>query len=368
VPSLNPVDLRDALISRGVEWFTGVPCSFFGGLIQSVGKDCYIPAANEGAALATACGIALSGKRGVVMIQNSGLGNMVNPLTSLSAVYELGVLLLISHRGDPRGAPDEPQHQLMGEITEPLLEVLRIPQWRLPRTHDEVGPVLDAAMTEISSGRSAAILVGKGVIGPASPDASSDSLRPSPEAAFRVIADLISDELIIATTGYTSRRLFAEHDRPGNFYMQGSMGHAASIGLGMALANQRSRVVVLDGDGACLMHLGVLGSVGQLAPANYIQIVLDNGRYESTGGQSVASIRYEDAALAAGYRRVARARTLDEVATELDRMLSDSGPAMLVVEVGAGGSVPPRATATLSALEIRSRFSAHSRFAERMHL
>jgi phosphonopyruvate decarboxylase len=105
------------------------------------------------------------------MIQNSGLGNMVNPLTSLSAVYDLGILMLISHRGDPREAPDEPQHRAMGAATEPLLDTLGISHWRLPRRLDEVGPVLDAAMAEISQGRSAAILVGKGTIGPASPEA-----------------------------------------------------------------------------------------------------------------------------------------------------------------------------------------------------
>lgn len=358
--SLDPAYLRDALSRRGIEWFTGVPCSFFGSIIQNE-KSRYIPAANEGTAFATACGFALAGKRCAVMIQNSGLGNMVNPLASLSAVYEMGVLMLISHRGDPGEVPDEPQHQLMGKITEPLLDVLQVPHWRLPRRKEELDDVLDAAMGEISVGRSAAIVVGKGRIGPGTADISCDAPRPSPEGALRVIMDLITTELIIATTGYTSRRLFAAHDRPGNFYMQGSMGHAASIGLGVALADPQSRVVVLDGDGACLMHLGVIGSVGQLAPANYVHIVFDNGRYESTGGQPVASVRYEVAARAARYRRVARAGTLDELSVEFERLLADSGPAMLVVEVGTGGSVPPRATATLSPVEIQSRFSAQSR-------
>lgn len=358
---LNPVAFRDELARRGVEWFTGVPCSFFGGLIQNLAKDSYIPAANEGAALAGACGIALAGKRGAVMIQNSGLGNMVNPLTSLSAVYDLGILMLISHRGDPREAPDEPQHQVMGAATEPLLDTLGIPHWRLPRRLDEVGPVLDAAIVEVSQGRSAVILVGKGTIGPASPGAPLDSPRPAPAEVLRVIADRITDELVVATTGYTSRRLFAERDRSANFYMQGSMGHASSIGLGVALANPRSRVLVLDGDGACLMHLGALGTIGQLAPANYVHIVLDNGCYESTGGQSVAAVRYDAAALAAGYRKAARAATLNEVSARLGDLITGSGPAMLVIEVGSDSTAPPRATASLSATEIRARFSAHSR-------
>jgi phosphonopyruvate decarboxylase len=363
------VHLRDALASRGFTLFTGVPCSFFGGLIASLGEGCYIPAANEGSALAIACGAGLAGKRAVVFAQNSGLGNMVNPLTSLSAVYGLGALLLISHRGDPREAPDEPQHELMGEVTEPLLETMGIPHWRLPGAPEEAAPVLDVALAEVCAGRCGALLVGRGTIAQAVPGAVANSPRPAPEAVFAAIMDLITDELIIATTGYTSRRLFTGHDRPGNFYMQGSMGHAASIGLGVALARPRSRVVVFDGDGACLMHLGALGSVGQFAPGNYLHVVFDNGRYESTGGQPVPAVRYEDAALAAGYRRAARATSLSEAAAQMSRLLAGAGPAMLVIEVGPGGSAPPRATATMSAPEIRSRFSAHSnRNAEGIHL
>jgi phosphonopyruvate decarboxylase len=193
--------------------------------------------------------------------------------------------------------------------------------------------------------------------------------RPAPTEVLRVVADRITDELVVATTGYTSRRLFAERDRPANFYMQGSMGHASSIGLCVALANPRSRVVVLDGDGACLMHLGALGTIGQLGPANYVHIVLDNGRYESTGGQSVAAVRYDAAALAAGYRRAARAASLEEVSARIDELFAGSGPAMLVIEVGSDNTAPPRATASLPATEIRSRFSAQSRrLAEGTHL
>jgi phosphonopyruvate decarboxylase len=350
-----------ALGQRGIQMFTGVPCSYLSGpltLWQSTGR--YIAAANEGAALAIACGFTLAGRPCAVAVQNSGLGNLVNPLASLAAPYGIGILMLISHRGDPNGPSDEPQHRLMGEATIPLLDALGTAHWRLPSTEAELGPVLDAACEVVRAGRQAALVIGKGVL-QAAPRAPSKatSERPAPAEVIAVLSEMLEDELVVSTTGFTSRWLFDGLDQPGNFYMQGSMGHAISIGLGTSLARPDRRVFVLDGDGACLMHLGALGSAGQQAPRNLVHVVLDNGQYESTGGQPGAAVnaRFDDAARALGYRWTGRAGSLNDIRQTLAALDREQGPALLVIEVAAGGDAPPRATASLSPETIRARFA-----------
>ncbi|MFF8989363.1 phosphonopyruvate decarboxylase [Streptomyces sp. NPDC014983] len=358
-----PADLLDrALRGRGVDRFAGVPCSYFAGLIPLLQRDGrYVASANEGAAFATACGFSLAGSPGAVLVQNSGLGNLVNPLTSLAAPYDIGVLMFVSHRGDPDGPPDEPQHRLMGAATVPLLDALRVPHWQLSGDADDLGPTLDAALDAVRSGRTAALVVPRGVMqkpGPAE-EAPETSERPGTQDVVAALGALLGDELVVSTTGFTSRWLFAGADRPGNFYMQGSMGHAISLGLGLALARTDRRVFVLDGDGACLMHMGALGTVGAQAPGNLVHVVLDNQQYESTGGQPTAGARtrFEDVARASGYRWGGRVTALSELKPALESLGSQPGPALLVIETTAGaGAAPPRATASLEPEAIRTRF------------
>jgi phosphonopyruvate decarboxylase len=365
--ALEPEVFDRALARRGIQMFTGVPCSYLSGplhLWQSTGR--YVAAANEGAALAIACGAALAGRPCAVVAQNSGLGNLVNPLASLAVPYGIGVLMMISHRGDPDGPPDEPQHRLMGEATIPLLDALGAAHWRLPRTEAELGQVLEAACEVVRAGRPAALVIGKGVLrgAPRTPPARSASgERPMPAEVMATLRDVLTDELVVSTTGYTSRWLFHGLDRPGNFYMQGSMGHAISIGLGVSVAQPDRRVFVIDGDGACLMHLGALGSVGQQAPPNLVHIVLDNGQYESTGGQPGAAltVRFDDAARALGYRWAGRVRAARDIRPALERLDREKGPVLLVIEVAAGGDAPPRATTSLSPETIRARFAGQAR-------
>jgi phosphonopyruvate decarboxylase len=365
---LDPGTLYDELRGRGVEMFTGVPCSYFGGLLSTATRDeRYVPAAHEGVALAMAAGSMLGTSTCMVLAQNSGLGNFVNPLASLAATFGIGVPLFISYRGDPLGSPDEPQHKLAGAATEPILNALGVPHWRLPRDRYGAVAVLDAVFSQVAKGRCAAALVAKGIIGAAQPAATEAvaTPRPSPSEVLTMIADRLTDELVVSTTGYTSRRLFEIADRPGNFYMQGSMGHAISIGLGLALARPARRVVVLDGDGACLMHLGALGTVTDQAPANLTHIVLDNDGYESTGGQRVPSgaKHLDQVALGLGYRESVRVGSAAELAVGLSRALRAEGPVMLVVEVGRDPAVPGRATNSRTPAELRARFTieAHDR-------
>jgi len=362
-----PADLiRDVLRGLGFDLFTGVPCSYLGDLLALLARDRpgrYVPAANEGAALAIACGATLAHRRSVVLLQNSGLGNLVNPLASLAATFAIPVLLLVGYRGDPDGPLDEPQHRLMGSATTAILDALGVRHWRLPDNTGDVPAVLRLASDEVAAGRTAAVLVAKNTIGPAAgpPPAAdgADGAAIDPVAALVALTRQLSDELVVATTGYTSRRLFAHGDRPGTFYMQGSMGHAISIGLGLALSRPDRRVVVVDGDGAALMHPGAMATVGGHAPANLTHLVLDNGRYESTGGQPTgARVAFDAAALAFGYRHAARCRELADLDGRLAESLRTAGPALLHVTVGTSADAPQRATAAVAPDALRRRFAA----------
>jgi phosphonopyruvate decarboxylase len=356
----------DELQRRGFDFASGVPCSFFGGPIALLGREPgrYVPAANEGGAFAVAAGAALAGRSSYVMLQNSGLGNLINPLTSLVMTYRIPLLSFVSLRGWPDPAEDEPQHAVMGPTTQPYLRLLGLPNWIL-RSGD--GPerfreVLDAAQAALRAGRPPFVLVEKGVVGTtaAQPPEGNDTKLDSGEVV-RTITKLVTGSPIIASTGYTGRELFGIEDRPTNFYMQGSMGHASSIGLGVALAKPDRKVIVLDGDGAALMHLGAFSTIGSQQPSNLIHVVLDNGVHESTGSQPTTSgtTRLEEVAAAAGYQTWRRCRTLTEVRDAIDSALGSPGPHMCVVPTRPRtGPMPPRATSSLTPESIRARFTA----------
>jgi phosphonopyruvate decarboxylase len=365
VSALTPESLLAGLRARGVDLFTGVPCSTLGGLLTLLERTGdYRPAANEGTAFALACGAAIAGRRPAVLLQNSGLGNLVNPLSSLAVPYGVPVLLLIGHRGDPAGAPDEPQHELMGRTTAELLDLYGVAHQPLPRDPQRLDAVLDAAVAAPAAGRSAALLVGRGVIGPAAPGPGAVHPAPSgvdPATALAAILATVGDALVVSTTGYASRHLFAFADRPENLYLQGSMGHAGAVALGLALARPDRRVVALDGDGACLMHLGALSTVGAAAPPNLVHVVMDNGAYESTGGQpsTSATTRLDQIALAAGYRRAAVADRAEALPAALRAVLAPPGPAVLLVRTAPwSGPPPPRASAVHHLAALRARFQA----------
>lgn len=356
-------ELPSALTELGYRFATGVPCSTFQQVIEhfgATGAGRYIAAANEGAALSLAAGAAMAGVKSLVLLQNSGLGNLVNPLTSLVTLYEIAVLVLVS----VRDAEDGPQHRLMGRSTGPLLRELDVPVFSLSGTCGGAAVVLAAAERELAAGRTAFVLV------PPVPFSASD--RPqapadrAPAAAFtrgRAIATIaawLTDQHVVSTTGYISRDLCGQHDQPSNFYMQGSMGHALAIGLGVAIARPRAEVVVLDGDGALLMHLGTLSTVGAVAPANLTHIVLDNGVYESTGHQPTTSpsTRLEQVAAACGYRRAEVVADDGALARFLSSHRPGGGPTLLRVMISPEGA--PSAgwpTDSLPASALRRRFA-----------
>ncbi|GAA4655953.1 phosphonopyruvate decarboxylase [Streptomyces chumphonensis] len=355
----------DALEQRGFTASSGVPCSHFGGpiaLLGEHGKE-YVPAANEGGALAVAAGFSLAGRASYIMLQNSGLGNLINPLTSLVMTYRLPVLTFVSMRGWPDPADDEPQHEVMGPLCHPLLDTLGLPHWTLRADEDveRYHAVLDAAVDESKAGRAPFVLVERGAVGKATGcgTAADDVDRMTSVEAIRIVRERAKEAAVISTTGYTSREVFAEADGPNTFYMQGSMGHASALALGVALAKPARPVVVLDGDGAALMHLGTLSVIGDQSPTNLVHVVLDNGIHESTGGQRTTSgtTSFPAVAKAMGYRHVRQCTTPGELDSFLHTALESEGPHLCAVPTRPrSGAVPPRATSALSAEEIKKRF------------
>lgn len=332
------------------ELFTGVPCSYLTPLIDTVidSKEVrYVGAANEGGAVAIAAGAELGGKRAVVMFQNSGLGNAVNPLTSLTFSFRLPVLVVTTWRGEPGGEHDEPQHELMGAITPQLLELMRIPWERFPSEPAALRAALARATAHMEKERLPyAFILPKGAVEAAATGRNRTAERtPSgqvagrfpalsfdPDAALRAVVEGLSgSDVLLATTGFTGRALYAVGDRPNQLYFVGSMGHAASFGLGLALAQPRRRVVVLDGDGAMLMQLGASAILGHEAPTNLVHVLLDNGVHDSTGAQATVApaVDLSAVALASGYPDVRRISALGEL-TEAVRQ-ARSGPHFLHV-------------------------------------
>lgn len=308
---------------RGFGLYTGVPCSYLTPFINgslAAGGPRYIGAANEGDAVAIAAGAELGGLRSVVMFQNSGLGNAVNPLTSLTWTFRLPVLLIVTWRAEPGGAADEPQHELMGRITPSLLELMDIPWAPFPEDPADIGPALDRAIAHLDVQRTPfALVMRKGSVAPEPlevppppmPRPGRAGARASATATRRLLLNAVQaacgpEDVLIATTGYTGRELYALADRPNQLYMVGSMGCASSLGLGLALARPDRRVVVLDGDGAALMRLGAMAVLGHERPPNLVHVLLDNGRHESTGGQPTVAPTVDFCAIAAacGYPRV----------------------------------------------------------------
>ncbi|MFT5415038.1 MAG: phosphonopyruvate decarboxylase [Gammaproteobacteria bacterium] len=345
----------------GFTWYAGLPCSFLTPFINYVIGDpslTYVSAANEGDAVATIAGAVIGGRGGVAMMQNSGLGNAVSPLTSLAYVFRIPMLIICTHRGAP-GLADEPQHELMGEITGQLFDTMRIPWEYFPTSGDEISASLTRATDYFAEHqRPYALVMPKGAVAPHElespgtpernraiaingPAFRADSLKalPSRTAALQMIIDStpISDSVVLATTGFTGRELYAAADRDNHFYMVGSMGCASSLGVGLALARPDLQVVVVDGDGAALMRMGNMATVGAYAGGNLTHILLDNEAHDSTGAQATVSthVDFASIALACGYACVHRSRDIDGLESFL-KSRTNNGPQFLHLKIKTG--------------------------------
>lgn len=288
----------------GFDFYSGVPCSFLKALINYAINECdYVMAANEGDAVAIASGAKLGGKRSVVLMQNSGLTNATSPLTSLNFTFKLPVLGFVSLRGEP-GVKDEPQHELMGQITEKMLSLMKVEWAYLSDNESEAAQQLKTANDHIDAGRTFFFVVKKGTFGdvklnPQSLKQVSNSKLKKSSAkqslpirtqALKTISDQADlDTILLATTGKTGRELFEVEDKPNNLYMVGSMGCISSLGLGLALARPDKKVIAIDGDGSALMRLGSFATNAYYHPDNLLHIVLDNNAHDSTGGQATVS-------------------------------------------------------------------------------
>jgi len=338
--------------ARGFDFYSGVPCSFLTSMINRVISDRsldYIGAASEGEAVAIAAGAWLAGRRTVVMCQNSGLGNTVNPLTSLNFPFRIPTLVIVTWRGQP-GLHDEPQHELMGQITAGILDTMRIPHRPFPTAKDDIADALDAAEAEMKkSSLPFAYIMAKDSVAAEKLDEPRLPPRPkgmredfvtgkTPPARSDVLKRLLAvvpqDAAVIATTGYCGRELFTLDDRKQHLYQVGSMGCASGMGLGVAL-NAKRKVVVLDGDGAALMKMGTLATIGARAPENLIHIVLDNGVHESTGGQATVSpsVDFAGVALACGYASGSRVDSIDGFESAFKKALGAKGPHIVHVRL-----------------------------------
>ena len=343
--------LLDACVKAGIDFFTGVPDSLLKGLCDELyarygaDGDTHVVAHNEGGAVGLCAGHYLScGRPALCYMQNSGLGNAVNPLVSLMdpKVYGIPCLLVIGWRGEP-GEKDEPQHVKQGIITLPQLEVLEIPYLVL-------SPDTDAAAFEkgfagllaaLAEGRSAAIVVRKGALAAESKPSYANAFRITREAAAAVILnETEADDVIVSTTGKLSRELFELREKRGedhsrDFLTVGSMGHAGMIALRIAVEHPERTVWCLDGDGAALMHLGSLPLIGRRSPARFLHVVINNRAHETVGGMPVCSgsLDFPAIAKAAGYRAVLTADSEAGLADALRRVREASAGGPVMIEV-----------------------------------
>lgn len=353
----------DELAARNIAFVSGVPCSYFSGPIERLTRQGrYVPAANEGAALALAAGATVAGARSAVITQNSGLGNLINPLTSLHMTYGIPVLVFVSLRGWPDPRRDEPQHAVMGTSTHRLLDAIEVAHWTLGKDATSMVDLLDAAEQELAAGRPAFILAEKSAVERRRPETrQADDRLLTRAQALAALMPMVDGLPVVSTTGYTSRELFAYGDAATHFYMQGSMGHAPSFGLGLTLAAPTSQpVVILDGDGAALMHLGTMSTIGAQAPLALLHVIFDNQSYESTGAQSTTSATTDFAAVAraAGYATARTCHTPGDIEGAATAALTRPGPHLVVIPVApARGDMPVRATSVLSSTHTRHRFT-----------
>ncbi|MBI1734058.1 MAG: phosphonopyruvate decarboxylase [Candidatus Rokubacteria bacterium] len=370
-------DVAALLEQNGIDFTAGVPCSLVGDVIAVLERHPrvpYIAAAREDAAVGLAAGAWFAGRRPAVLMQNSGLGTSLNALASLSLMYGLPLLLLVTWRGYQ--GKDAPEHILTGEITPRLLDLLGIPHrvlseasarddiaWAVHETDARRQPVALVVPPRVveAGGVGEGSAHGKGADGSIhhSPLAPLPWAEPSPtppagaprlvptisrREALGVALERLGNEPVVHANGYICRESFSLGDRPQNFYMIGSMGLASAIGLGLALGNPARRSVVFDGDGNLLMNLGILATVAATAPANFVHVVFDNEVYGSTGNQASPSrhVRLDRLAAAAGYRRVAAVTEPGDLDAAIREALATPGPHFVLVKTTADEAEVPR--------------------------
>jgi len=346
---IEPKHFVDSLAAVGIEFYFGVPDSLlkdFCAYVDDHGKPGqHVITANEGNAVGMASGYHMAtGKSAVVYLQNSGLGNTVNPLTSIAdkEVYQTPLLLVVGWRGEP-GVKDEPQHVKQGRITPGQLDLLEIPYQVVDADSDPQALAAWSRGLLDMTGAPVALLVKQGAFaGYRSQRKPIIDATMKREAALSILLELAGQASIVSTTGKTSREVFelraARKEQQRDFLTVGGMGHTASIALGAAMGKPETSVVCIDGDGSALMHLGALPIIGSLQMPNFTHVLLNNAAHESVGGQPTVGDRtdFRAIALASGYNAYAVASTPDEIKVAWKQLEEEPGPVMLEVRILTG--------------------------------
>ena len=372
---MKVADIVDLLVQEDLIFLTGVPCSNLEHLLSYLNTQKsslqHILATSEGEAVGIATGYHLStNKVPIIYFQNSGFGNTVNPLTSLTdaEVYSIPALLFLSWRGEP-GLKDEPQHKKMGRVMLGLLKVLEIPYQFASKDIQETTQTIQLLKAQaISEQRPVAFIFRSGQIEKEEKIKKIDSPASSlmnREKILEILLPMTGESPIITTTGKTSREVFElrekfQQSHQFDFLTVGSMGCAASIGCGVALQTKK-RVFVIDGDGAVLMKMGTLGTIGHYKPKNLTHIIIDNGSYESTGGQPTVSdtLEWKKLLESTGYKNVTIIRTQKEL-EKLDLQSQKSLQAVVIFsQVGSRSDLGRPTSTPLENKQAFMQFLAH---------
>lgn len=349
---ISPDIFYNWLSENSVDFYCGVPDSLLKDICayitDNAPKNNHIIAANEGNAVALAAGYHMAtGKIPLVYMQNSGIGNAVNPLLSLTdkQVYNIPLLLMIGWRGEP-GIKDEPQHITQGEVTLDLLNAMKIPYLILNQEEEVAKKQINGAIQEIKQTNNPyAIVIRKGTFSKYSiKESISTSFNLYREDAIKIIVDQLNgDEIIVSTTGKTSRELFEyraalKQPHHSDFLTVGSMGHSGQIALAIALNKPNKKIICLDGDGALLMHMGSLAITGSLAPNNFIHIIINNGAHESVGGQPTIGFKIDIPAIAKAnnYKSAVSVSTPEQLINALKNSTDKMCPSLIEVKVRIG--------------------------------
>lgn len=358
---INQKRFLNTLQESGVRFFTGVPDSFLNGfcnyLLETIPEDRHIIAANEGNAVAIAAGYYFStGIIPLVYMQNSGMGNTINPIVSLADqhVYSVPMILLIGWRGEPGTELKHPQHRTQGEITLKTLEMLHIPYVIAEDDDDKLEKQVQWAVKTAKDEKQQVAIIGrKGVFAGEKKVNIKDNKYPlSREEAIEIILDAMPKATVYtATTGRATREIYFLRERRGeghqhDFLNLGSMGHASSVALGIALAKKDRKVVCLDGDSAALMHMGSFTMVSKLDVPNFLHIVLNNGAHESVGGQPSAGqlVDFTKIAEGSGYQTIGKpVETKEELERAIQELTAQEKAVFIDVRIHKGlkGELPP---------------------------
>ena len=349
---ISPKEFFDLLVHQKVEFFTGVPDSLLKDFCFCIEKNValhdHVITANEGNAVALATGYHLSTKKlPLVYMQNSGLGNAINPLLSLcdKEVYSIPMLLVIGWRGEP-GSLDEPQHMKQGKIQNEILNVMDIPYSIMSCETDDIREIINESCRKAREENTpVAIIIKQNTFTKYNTNEilNNDILKSREEYLEFILKNIPDNSIVLSTTGKTSREVFEIRNRTSglhnkDFLNVGAMGHCSSIALGVAIMKPDRKVFCIDGDGALIMHMGNLSTVGSRSPVNYNHILLNNSAHESVGGQETSSkiIDFQLLTKSNNYKNSVKINDLNQLKSQFFEFFNKPGPNFFEILIKQG--------------------------------